>query len=114
MTDKPKKSKLKSDETNYAPISAHAGPSPSAEASIVTIPADDIQILQELGRGSYGVVSLGLYRGQPVAVKKLLNSMLSTQLDELFVNLTFQSTSFFVFCTFHRLTIFAVVSVKPE
>jgi TM2 domain-containing membrane protein YozV len=91
-SDPPKKNK-KADETQYSAIAAspHSNMSPSAEATILTIPSDQIKILHKLGEGSYGAVFLGLYEGQFVAVKKLLKSMLSAELDSLCVRMLLHS-----------------------
>ena len=53
---------------NWSPASAESVEMPP---TIQRIPAADIELLQELGRGSFGSVWLGQWRGIDVAVKEL-------------------------------------------
>lgn len=88
-TKVPKKGKKpkSNGETQYTAIasSQNATTGRSDDAAILNIPGDKIKILHKLGEGSYGAVFLGLYDGSFVAVKKLLKSMLSAELDALYV-----------------------------
>lgn len=61
-----------------APVSASAAPKkepvvplPALDPSIASIPLADIILMQELGKGSWGTVSLAVYRGEFIAVKRL-------------------------------------------
>jgi serine/threonine protein kinase/ABC-type branched-subunit amino acid transport system substrate-binding protein len=49
------------------------GQKKSNELKEVLIPSKDVEILEVLGKGGFGIVSLGLIRGQFVAVKQLIS-----------------------------------------